>query len=56
MVGAEDVDEELKVEIKQECSKYGEVRNVVVYVPDVKIFFHFFFKKQQQQQQKMKLE
>ena len=31
MVGPEDVDEELQEEIEEECGKYGEVENVVIY-------------------------
>ena len=31
MVGAEEVDESLEEEIEGECSKYGEVENVIIY-------------------------
>jgi len=31
MVGHEDVDEDLQEEINEECSKYGEVDNVIIY-------------------------
>ena len=31
MVGAEEVDEALQEEIEEECSKYGEVDNVIIY-------------------------
>jgi len=31
MVGPEDVDEDLQEEINEECSKYGEVDNVIIY-------------------------
>lgn len=31
MVGPEDVDEDLEIEITEECEKYGEVERVVIY-------------------------
>lgn len=31
MVGGQEVDEQLQEEIEEECSKYGDVENVVVY-------------------------
>ena len=31
MVEAEDVDESLEEEIEEECSKYGDVDNVIIY-------------------------
>jgi len=31
MVGAEEVDEQLQEEIEEECSKFGEVENVIIY-------------------------
>merc|ERR1719206_1326907 len=31
MVGSEEVDEQLQEEIEEECSKYGDVENVIIY-------------------------
>ena len=31
MVGAEEVDESLEEEIEEECKKYGDVDNVIIY-------------------------
>ena len=31
MVASEEVDEQLQEEIEEECSKYGDVENVVIY-------------------------
>ena len=31
MVASEEVDEQLQEEIEEECSKYGEVENVLIY-------------------------
>ena len=31
MVGSEEVDEQLQEEIEEECSKYGDVENVLIY-------------------------
>jgi len=51
MVGVDDVDEDLQEEIEQECGKYGQVENVIIYQEkqddtddaevDVKIFVLF---------------
>jgi len=50
-VGVDDVDEDLQEEIEQECGKYGQVENVIIYQEkqddtddaevDVKIFVLF---------------
>ena len=31
MVGSDEVDEQLQEEIEEECSKYGDVENVIIY-------------------------
>ena len=31
MVASEEVDEQLQEEIEEECSKYGQVENVLIY-------------------------
>jgi len=31
MVGSQEVDEQLQEEIEEECSKYGDVENVIIY-------------------------
>ena len=36
MVGSDEVDEQLQEEIEEECSKYGDVENVIIY--QVKLF------------------
>ena len=38
MVASEDVDEQLQEEIEEECSKYGDVENVIIY--QVRLFTH----------------
>ena len=41
MVGSEEVDEQLQEEIEEECSKYGDVENVIIYqVKKIRIVKH----------------
>ena len=39
MVGSEEVDEQLQEEIEEECSKYGDVENVIIYQVNNMIIF-----------------
>jgi len=58
MVGHEDVDEDLQEEIEEECSKYGEVDNVIIYQerqsedPDADILVKIFVEFRQSSQAK----